>query len=159
MFWKHKLYLASTQISIGDTLNDDISSPNPVNVFQVTEGGLNSILSTINGYINPVNHISDITWESGFSPDNGSKYLIQNKNHFIYVMFTTNPISLTYNTLIGTILYGEMPSQYYPITAFDYNSGKPLPGSFWLNPNGEIKYYGDNITNQRIIFSFNWIEA
>ena len=61
MFWKHKLYLASTQISIGDTLNDDISSPNPVNVFQVTEGGLNSILSTINGYINPVNHISDNT--------------------------------------------------------------------------------------------------
>ena len=48
MFWKHKLYQANTNISKGDTLNDDLTSPDPVNVTEVVSGGLNTLLNVAN---------------------------------------------------------------------------------------------------------------
>ena len=61
--------------------------------------------------------------------------------------------------LIGTIQAGLRPKVGFMVNIYDYSTSKPLNGSVFIGQGGDVKYYGDSITNKEMVFNGTWLAA
>lgn len=90
-----------------------------------------------------------------FATSSDSYFYETGRNIYITVISNAG-VSWSNNATIGSVAAGYRPGKYAAWQVFDFDSGRPINGSVWVI-SGELKYYGDAISNKRIIFSANWM--
>lgn len=102
--------------------------------------------------------LSSISWDA-LAIRAGSSYFRRSGRFVDMCIVSDGTVSISNSATLGTITATSYrPWKFIATQIFNYSSGKPINGSAWIDPtNGQIKYYGDAITNTTIIFHITYM--
>lgn len=160
VIWKNNAYTATQAIAIGDSLTT-------TNLTEVEKGFINDLLSDLNTLNNTVSSLTNsVNTLNSFvaRTDLSAQYVnslstqpagvtIVRKAGVDHVRIIYNDVSIPNGTVIGTLPAGSHSTRINDdiLEVYNRSTHRHINGACWVDTTGKITYYGDNITNTRVL--------